>query len=52
MKKHFTLFLCTTYKKNPIIEPYYNNRIKSILEKALDELNLIITTKIRKGTFA
>ena len=33
---------------NPIIEPYNSNRIDLILEKALDEPNLMTTTKIIK----
>ena len=33
---------------NPVIEPYNSNRIKLILEKALDGPKLTITTKIIK----
>ena len=48
--------MCTAYRKlsNPIIErlidlkPFNTIGIKIILQKALDELNSIITTKIKK----
>lgn len=50
MKTFFTLF-CVPHIKamsNPTIEPYNTNRIKLILEKALDKLNLRIKTKTRR----